>query len=209
MNSFRGKSSPTSAFGNNRSLSNGGKGKSVSQMFAEFQGVKSENLREVNHRKQRETVLITKLFNSFRNSQTKEFVLLEEKFQMKKKEFLNGLQEKIERIQDKIEKARTEKNLLEFKIASHDELAVISRISARASNLFNVPLELSNFRLNHSNFHRIHAEVGKIIKESNEIDLAGALAKGILEMQQKRLKVIRDSEKLKLYREDLQKSLNS
>jgi hypothetical protein len=67
--------------------------------------------------------------------------------------------------------------------------------------------ELLMYKVSNSVLGKIHADCERIVAGRKDCNLAAGLAKSILEMQQKRNKVVKDCEKLRGYREDLQKSL--
>ena len=190
-----------------RSASAGFKANTAESKFAEFQSLKVDNFREINLRKQKEIVMLQKLMNSIRNSETREFILLEEKYQAKKAEVLKQVEEKIGKVREKIERVEGEREGLRFKLRAKSGIDVLAEIVKMGNQQEVLSQELFAYKMSNSSLGRIHADCERIVAGRKDCNLAAGLAKSILEMQQKRIKVGRDCEKLRGYREDLQKSL--
>ena len=204
---FSGKSSSFTASPINK--------KSVNSLFQELQMTKCENLKEINARKQKENILFHKLMTSLKNSETKDFVMLEEKYQDKKKELEKNFEEKAGKLREKILTAKEERE----NIRSGIEVEGISGlIKGLAENLVTEDTsegfakDVIGIQL-YGELNLIHSQIANLVdKKPSSVSYKAIIqrvAKSIVDLQQKSKELERKCKERIKYRENLQKSLKS
>lgn len=176
---------------------------------------KCENLKEINARKQRETVLFHKLLNSIKNSEIKDFLLLEEKYQEKKKEIERNFEDKAQKLKESIEKAKEERENIKAGIevlGVNDLVKQLVGSNREESGCSDIAKDVLEVQLG-SGLNSIHSSIASVIDkkpaEKTYKDIYQHLAKSISDLQSKAKMVSEKCEERKKYRENLQKSLNS
>lgn len=185
---------------------------SPNTLFQELQMMKCENLKELNARKHRETLLFHKLLNSIKNSEIKEFLLLEEKYQEKKKDIQRNFEDKAQKLRESIEKAKEERENIKAGIEVQGVSDMIKELAGAEGRCSDIVKDVAGVQIA-SGLNSIHSSLSNIIdnKSADKTykDIYQHLAKSISELQQKALKVSEKCEERKKYRENLQRSLNS
>lgn len=204
---FSGKSSSLTASPINK--------KSVNSLFQELQITKCENLKEINARKQRENILFHKLMVSLKNSETKDFVVLEEKYQDKKKELEKNFEEKAGKLRERILAAKEERD----NISSGIEVEGISRLIKNLAenhvaedSCEGLVKDVMGIQLN-GGLNLVHSKIANFVDQKPSSvsykAIIQRLANSIVNLQDKSRVLAEKCEARIKYRENLQKSLKS